>query len=142
MTSGARRVSPRLAFVAAVVLVEGLLLVGYGLYVIVQLARLGITGPAPVSNPASVTLEIVIFLAMGAGLLASAWGLWQGRRWARAPAVLAQILALVVGVPLMGAPGGVERSVGIVMSGLAVITVVVLLTPGMTRDLSADSEDA
>jgi len=56
--------------------------------------------------------------------------------------VLAQILALVVGVPLMGAPGGVERSVGIVMSVLAVITVVVLLTPGMTRDLSADSEDA
>lgn len=142
MTADARRIGPRLAFVAAVVLIEGLALTGYGIFVIVELARLGITGPAAVSNPASVTLEIIIFLAMGIGLLVSAWGLWQGRRWARAPSVLAQILALVVGVPLIGAVGGVERTVGIVLSALAVVTVVVLLTPGMTRDLSGENEEA
>ncbi|MFM8772502.1 MAG: hypothetical protein ACKOFP_01435 [Actinomycetota bacterium] len=120
---------------ALIALVEGAALVAYGLSVIVQVARLGITGPSPVSNVQSVTLEIAIFLAFGAGLLLAAWGLWRARRWGRAPAVIGQLLGLVVGVPLVGAPGGVERAVGILVVALAIAALVCLFLPSTTRAL-------
>lgn len=131
----ARSRSARLLFVTVVVLLEGIIMAGYSVYLLVQVARLGITGPAPVSNPAAVTLEIVIFGLLGGGLLATAWGLLGTRRWARAPALVAQIIALVLSVPLIGAPGGVERSVGVVVTVLAIASAIMLLTPGMTQDL-------
>ena len=120
---------------AVIALVEGAALAAYGLYVIVQVARLGITGPSPVSNVQSVTLEIVIFLVFGAGLLLAGWGLWRVKRWGRAPAVIGQLLGLVVGVPLVGAPGGVERVVGILVVAMAVAALVCLFLPSTTRAL-------
>lgn len=122
--------------VAAVVsAVEGTFLAGYAAYILIQVARLGITGPDPVSNPVSVTLEIVIFAAIGAGLLAAGWGLWNRRRWGRAPAVLGQLLCLVVTVPLAGAVGGVERTIGIVATIAAIAALVCLFVPSTTRAL-------
>lgn len=110
-------------------------LAGYAAYILVQVARLGITGPEPVSNPVSVTLEIVIFAVIGAGLLVAAWGLWRLRRWGRAPAVLGQLLCLVVSVPLTGAAGGVERTIAIVATIAAVAALVCLFVPATTRAL-------
>ena len=120
---------------AAVALVEGVCLIGYALYIAVQVARLGITGPEAVSNPVSVIMEIVIFAGIGAGLLASAWGLWLLRRWGRAPAILGQLLALIVAVPLAFAIGSVERSIAIVAIIAAVTALICLFLPTTTRAL-------
>lgn len=120
---------------AVVALVEGVFLIGYALYITVQVARLGITGPEAVSNPVSVIMEIVIFAGIGAGLLVSAWGLWQLRRWGRAPVILGQLLALIVAVPLAFALGSVERSIAIVTIIAAVIALICLFLPTTTRAL-------
>lgn len=133
MTSPETPISLRVA--AVIALVEGAALVAYGTYVIVQVARLGITGPAPVSNVQSVTLEIVIFLVFGAALLLAAWGLWRTRRWSRALAVLGQLIGLVVGVPLVSATGSVERIAGILVVLMSIGALVCLFLPSSTRAL-------
>lgn len=124
-----------LRIAAGVAFVEGVVLTGYAVYVLIQVLRLGITGPDPVSNPTSVALEIVLFLVFGVGLLATSWGLWRASRLARAPLVLAQLIALVVGVPLVGAPGSVERVVGVVLVVLALSALVAVFMPSTTRAL-------
>jgi len=120
---------------ALIALAEGLVLVGYALYVLVQVARLGITGPDPVSNPASVGLEIVLFFVFGAGLLAVALGLWRSNRLARAPLVFAQLITLVVGWQFIGATGTVERVVGVVAVALAAGALACAFLPSTTRAL-------
>ena len=120
---------------AIVALAEGAALVGYAVYVLVQVARLGLTGPSEVSNAPAVTLEIVIFAVFGAGLLVSGRGLWRARRWARAPIVLGQLIALVVGVPLVLAVGWSERVVGAVVVVAAVAATIAILSPPTTRAL-------
>lgn len=131
--------TPRWLRVAAVIaLVEGAALVTYGIYVIVQVARLGITGPAPVSNVQSVALEIVIFLVFGIALLLAAWGLWRTRRWSRSLAVLGQLIGLVVGVPLVSATGSVERMAGILVVAMSIGALVCLFLPSSTRALVDD----
>jgi hypothetical protein len=121
------------AALAVIALVEGAALVCYGLFDLVEALRVGVTGPADVSNLPALVLQIIIFLLFGLGLLWVSWGWWQVRRWARAPFLLAQLIALVVGIPLAQADGGVERWVGIVLSLMAVVGLVVVFTPAVTR---------
>ncbi len=123
---------------AAVAGVEGAAFSAYAVFVIVEVARYGITGPSAVSNVQSVTLEIIIFAVFGIGLLLAGWGLWRARRWGRAPAVLGQLLGLVVGVPLIGATGSVERAAGMLIVLLAVVALVCLFMPSTTRALNAE----
>lgn len=123
---------------AAVAGVEGAAFTAYAVFVIVEVARYGITGPAAVSNVQSVTLEIIIFAVFGVGLLLAGWGLWRARRWGRAPAVLGQLLGLVVGVPLIGAEGPVERAAGMLIVVLAVVALVCLFVPSTTRALNPE----
>ena len=66
-----------LRIAAIVALVEGAAFTAYAIYVIVEVARFGITGPSAVSNVQSVTSEIVIFAVFGIGLLLAGWGLWR-----------------------------------------------------------------
>lgn len=120
---------------APLVALEGLTLTGYGLYLIVQVIRFGITGPAEVSNVPAVVLEILIFSGFGIALLFTARGLWQARRPARAPAVLAQIIAVVVGGPLAASSDAASRVLGIVLVVIAVTTVIAVLSKGVTRDM-------
>lgn len=123
---------------AVVAALEGVALVAYSLYIVVQLIRLGITGPAEVSNPTSVGLEIAIFAIFGAAMLAGAYGLWRVRRWGRSLLVLGQLLALVVGIPLAGAEGGWDRIAGIAIVGAALIGLVAAFWPTTTAAI-ADS---
>jgi hypothetical protein len=132
MRQGAVRPVASLVVGAVVAAIEGTALVGYALYIVIQVARLGITGPAEVSSPIAVTLEIVIFALLGAGLVLAARGLWRARRWARSMLLVGQFLALVVGVPLAGAEGGVERGAGIALIVLAIAGIAAAFWPTTT----------
>ena len=124
-----------LRIAAIVALVEGAAFTAYAIFVLVEVIRFGITGPSAVSNVQSVTLEIVIFAVFGVGLLLSGWALWRMKRWGRAPAVLGQLLGLVVGVPLIGAAGAIERVAGILIVVLAVAALICLFMPATPRAL-------
>jgi len=118
--------------------VEGIALLAYAAYIAVQVARLGITGPQEVSSPIAVTLEITIFAVLGVGMVLAARGLWRARRWARSMLIVGQFLALVVGVPLVTAAGGVERTAGIALVVMAVAGIVVAFLPSTTAAVVDD----
>lgn len=121
---------------ASVAAVEGVALVVYSLYIVVQLVRLGITGPADVSNPVSVGLEIAIFAIFGAAMLLGAYGLWRVRGWGRSLLVLGQLLALVVGVPLATSEGGWDRIAGIAIVVAAITGLVAAFWPTTTSAIA------
>jgi Na+-driven multidrug efflux pump len=127
------------AALSAIAFVEGLALVCYGLFDMVEAIRIGVTGPTDVSNTPALVLQIVLFLVFGAGLLWVARGWWRGRRWARAPFLLAQLIALVVGIPLAQSAGSIERWVGIALTLAAAVGLVLVFTPGVIRRLEQDS---
>ena len=124
--------------IATIALVEGVFFIVNAILVTAGVLIFGLTGPESVSNPAGVTLEVVIFAAFGAGLLVVALGWWRVRSWARAPFVLAQLLALVVSVPLISSTGSVERVVGVVVTIVAVGGLIMALLPRTTAHLYRD----
>lgn len=128
-----------LTALAAIALLEGLALVAYAIFDAVEAVRVGATGPADVSNGPAIALQIIIFLVFGAGLLWVARGWWGSRRWARAPFLLTQLIALVVGVPLAQAQGGTERVVGIALSLVALVGIALVFTPAVTRALTEEN---
>lgn len=130
---------PSLSLLAGISAVEGVFFLGYAILVTAGVLRFGLTGPEAVSNPAGVTLEVIIFLFFGVGLMATAWGWWQTKRWARSPFVLAQLLALVVAVPLISATGNIEKIVGVVVTAMAVVGGVISLLPSTTALLYRDA---
>jgi hypothetical protein len=138
MVDGRTRPVTSLVIGAGVAAIEGVALLAYAAYIAVQVARLGITGPAAVSSPVAVALEITIFGLLGAAMVVAARGLWRARRWARSLLVVGQFLALVVGVPLATAEGGVERGAGIALVVLAVAGIVAAFWPSTTTAV-ADS---
>lgn len=109
----------------------------YAIADVVVIVREGMTGPAEVSSVPAFVLQVLIFLALGGGLLLIARGWTRASRSARAPFVLAQLLALVVGVPLIGT-GGLITGVGVVLVVLAVAGVLFALSPATTRALAED----
>lgn len=123
---------------AVVAGIEGLSLLAYAVFITVQVARLGITGPAEVSSPVAVTLEITIFTVLGVSLTLAARGLWHARRWARSLLVVGQFLALVVGIPLATAEGGVERAAGFALVGLAIAGIAAAFWPSTTAAVAGD----
>ena len=118
---------------------EALALIGYGILLIIEVARFGITGPEEVSNVPAVVLEIVIFTGFGIALAFTALGLWRARRPARAPAVLAQLIAFVVGGPLAFATETGSRIAGIVIVAVAGAATIALLSRGVTQEMDESS---
>ena len=129
--------TPGRAFVAlsAIAGLEALALVGYAIYDLISVIRFGIHGPSEVSNTPAVTLQILIFALFGAALAWVCRGWWLRRRWARAPFLLGQLLALVVGVPLAQAEGRVEAVAGVVIVLIAVAGGIVALSRPVSRVL-------
>jgi hypothetical protein len=115
-----------------------LVFVVYAILVTAGIVRFGLRGPESVSNPAGVTLEVIIFLFFGVGMAAVARGWWRLSRWARAPFVLAQMLALVVGVPLISSSGSVASAVGVLITVIASVSLVAALLPRTTIHLYRD----
>jgi hypothetical protein len=138
MRDGTGRPAVSLAVGAVVAAIEGVALAGYAIYIAVQVVRLGVTGPAAVSSPIAVTLEITIFGLLGASLILAARGLWRARRWARSLLIVGQFLALVVGVPLATAEGGIERAAGIALVVLAVAGIAAAFWPSTTAAIAED----
>ncbi len=129
--------APRAFLILGVIaLLEGLALLGYAVYDTIQALRIGATGPTDVSNPSAIVIQIVIFAIFGIGLLLVARGWFTGRRWPRAPFILAQLIALVVGSPLISAQGDVDRVVGFLTVGIAVAGMIVIFTPTVIREFS------
>lgn len=118
--------------------IEGVGLIAYAVYDIFQGFTVGITGPAEVSNLPALILQIVIFAALGIGLLLVARGWWGVKYGARAPFIVAQLLALVVGVPLLSAPDVGTQRAGIALLALGVGGIVLAFLPTVTRELLAE----
>lgn len=107
--------------VAAVVAgLQALGLIGNAAVVAVVAIRDGITGPSAVASPAGVVTEVVVFALFGAALAWVAWGLWTDHAAARTPFLLAQILTLTVGVPMLSSEAPVNL-VGVAVTASAVV---------------------
>lgn len=132
---------PLLVLLSAIAAIQGIGLIGYALYDVVQGITVGITGPQEVSNLPALVLQIVIFAALGIGLVLVARGWWGARYGARAPFIVAQLLALVVGVPLMSAPDAWTRNVGVALIVVGIAGLVLALLPPVTRALIGSAED-
>lgn len=132
---------PILVLLSAIAAVQGVGLIGYALYDVVQGITVGITGPREVSNLPGLVLQIVIFAALGMGLLFVVRGWWGAKYGARAPFIVAQLLALVVGVPLFSAPDAWTRQVGIALIIVGVMGLVLALLPAVTRIIVQEGED-
>ena len=123
---------------AALALLEGLVLLGYALYDVIEAFRTGITGPAEVSNPAALLGLIAITAIFGAGLVWLARGWWNGRSWARSPFVFAQLIIGFIGYELSQSTDGGPRTIGQVALVVAVVAIVMSFLPSVRRVLAAD----
>jgi hypothetical protein len=133
-----RSARPLLAVLTAIAGVQGVALIGYAVYDIVQGLRLGLTGPEEVSNLPGLILQIVIFAVLGGAGIAIAIGWWRAKYAARAPFIVAQLLALVVGFPLAQAAGSLPSGVGVALVVVAIIGIAVALLPPVTRAIVPD----
>lgn len=128
----------RLRILGSISGVQGIFYVVYAILIVVGVARFGVSGPSEVANTSGVTLEVVIFLIFGLGMLLVSGGWFASKRWARAPFLLAQLLALVVSVPLIGATDPFQKWVAILVTLAAVIGIFLAFTPTVTRYLLRD----
>lgn len=127
-----------LAILTAIAGLQGVTLIGYAVYDIVQGLRLGLTGPEEVSNLPGLILQIAIFAVLGAASIAIAVGWWRAKYAARAPFIVAQLLALVVGFPLAQGAATVQRLVGVALVVAAVTGIAIALMPSVTRAIVRD----
>jgi hypothetical protein len=117
---------PALLVAAAVVVVEALSLLGVGVSVVVG------------SDTRRLLLDVtttVFFLLYGGGLMLCAWGLSRGRRWARAPVVLAQLIQVLVSWSFFS---GATRWLAVLLAGSALVALAAVLSPPATRALVED----
>jgi hypothetical protein len=121
------------AAIAIIAAVEGLGLIAYAIFDIIEALRVGITGPAEVSNPAALLLLIVIYLVFGIGLLLVARAWWLMRTWQRGAFILTQVIALLVFFDLAQSGETTPRIVGFVILALAVVGIVLVFTPKVLR---------
>ena len=114
-----RSATPAARVVAAGVALEGLLLAGYTVFVVVESVR----GEA--EDRIGALVLAVVALALAGGLGAVAAGVLAGRRWARSPALVWQLLQVLVALS-----GTVEpRLLAVVLIVLAVAVAL-----GLFRD--------
>lgn len=106
---------------AAVVLVEGLALLGFGAWLGVELL---VSEP---SNREVASGSAVYFLVLGALVLLLAWSLWRRTGWSHGAAVFVQILALPLAWTMLRAG---TWWLAVPTAALAVAALVALLRPG------------
>lgn len=122
--------------IVAIAAVEGLGLVGYAAYSLVEAMRVGATGPSDVSNGPAIAVQIAIEVLFGAGMIWVALGWWRTRPWARAPFLVAQILGILIGFDLAQSEGAIEKVVGIGLIIIAAVGAVLVFRPAVSRRLA------
>jgi hypothetical protein len=118
-----------LSAAAAVEAVEGAAVLAVGLFVGTE---------AIIGSPNDLASAVVLALmavAAGIGIIAVGRGLWQTRRWARAPALLTQIFAVIAAISMIQSK---RQAVGVVLIALALAGAATLLSPPSTRALDAE----
>jgi hypothetical protein len=118
-----------LSAAAAIEAVEGAAVLAVGLFVGIE---------AIIGSPNDLASAVVLALmavAAGIGIIAVGRGLWQTRRWARAPALLTQIFAVIAAISMIQSR---RQAVGVVLIALALAGAATLLSPPSTRALDAE----
>ena len=118
-----------LSAAAAIEAVEGAAVLAVGLFVGIE---------AIIGSPNDLASAVVLALmavAAGIGIIAVGRGLWQARRWARAPALLTQIFAVIAAISMIQSR---RQAVGVVLIALALAGAATLLSPPSTRALDAE----
>lgn len=123
---------------AAIAGLQGLLFIGYAVFDVVEAVRVGITGPAEVSNPAALVGLIAITAGFGAGLLWVSWGWWRVRSWARSPFLVAQIVLGLIGYDFSQSGENTQRTIGQALIVVAVVGIVLAFLPSVRRVLDAE----
>jgi predicted alternative tryptophan synthase beta-subunit len=115
-----------LSAAAGIEVLEGAAVFGIGLYVGVD----AVAG-RPHDMASAVALAFMAVLA-GAGIVLVGRGLWQVRRWGRAPALLTQIFAVIAAVSMIQSG---RHALGAILIVIAVAGAAALLSPPSTRAL-------
>lgn len=114
---------------AAIEALEGIAVLAVGLYV-------GIEAIAGSPNDlASAVVLALMAVGAGIGIIAVGRGLWQARRWGRAPALLTQIFAAIAAISMIQSK---RQAIGGVLIALAVAGAATLLSPPSSRALDED----
>ena len=124
--------------VAAIAALEAAGLLAYAAYAAVEGFREGFTAPSEVSSVPSRILLVITLAVLGAGMAWVARGWWAARRWARAPFVLAQLLAALIGYELTQAAGSLESNAGWVLLVLGVLGIILSFLPSVSRALAEE----
>jgi hypothetical protein len=122
-----------LVVLALIAMLQGVALLGYALFDVIEAIRVGTTGPEEVSSTPAVIFLIVVTAAFGVGLVLVARGWWRAQRWARAPFILTQVIVGLIGYELSQAQGSVERTVGYACVLIAVLGLVLSFAPAVSR---------
>jgi hypothetical protein len=105
------------ALAAAVVALEGLVLLGFGAWVGVALVA------SDAADRGGAAVEVIFCVLIAAALLGCAWGMLRGRRWARGPVLTWQLLQAAAALPALGQRWYVGA--GLLLLSLLVLVAVV-----------------
>ena len=129
MTLRPRHNPPPLVVAASLVVVEGLLLLGYAVLELFSVS----------SGRVAVALTTAVFFAAyGALLLACAWAVHRGRSWGRSPIVLAQLIQLGLAWSFRG---GDTTAAAVAMAVVALVVIAGMLAPSSVDFLQGAGEE-
>ncbi|TWF78644.1 hypothetical protein FHX44_114567 [Pseudonocardia hierapolitana] len=131
----AGRVPSQIRLAGALVGIQGLLGVGFAVALVVRALTVEGTGLLV----RDIVGEAGYFVLIGAALVAVGLGLVAGRRWARTPAIVTQLLLLPVVYTLIGPSR--QLLLGIV-AGVFVVATFLLLISEASRTWSMGLDDA
>ncbi|MBM7168849.1 hypothetical protein JQK87_10565 [Streptomyces sp. G44] len=126
--AGSRPRPARLTAAAALTALEGLALLGGGVYMLVM----GLAGSP--DNPRQAETGGITLIVLALLPLLAARGLLRLRRWSRGPAIITQIMALPVAWQLLQADSAAIPA-GILLAVVAVASLVLLVNPTTTEAL-------
>jgi hypothetical protein len=98
---------------------------------------IGVSGIGAPDTGAAPLVELLVYLAFAAGLVAIARGLWSRRRAARTPFGIAQVFALIIGWTLVQGAGAVVDVPGYAALVLGVVGLACAFSPAWGEALDA-----
>ncbi|MFH8365651.1 hypothetical protein [Streptomyces sp. NPDC018031] len=125
----------RIAAAAALTALEGAVLLGFGVYLLVM----GLIGDP--DSPRQAEMLAVTVLALALLPVAAARGLWLRRSWSRGPAMITQLMALPVAWTLVQNGGGLI-AIGVAVAAVSFAVLGLLVNPTATQALGIGPRDA